>query len=180
MAASLDTTIRDQAIELREQGLGYKTIARQLGVSATTVKRWADPDYAERMRSLSLSAKRRRTGACVDCGGTTRYTGTLGNNGPSLRCSGCRKEFERAAKIWTAEAVIDAIKRFASAHDGQPPSASQWIASDPENCYPPRSSVYRCGSGSTAPFETWNEAIAAAGFKPTPVGHRQVKQDAAA
>lgn len=46
-------------------------------------------EQLERNRETSREAKSRRRGVCVDCGAETRYNGTRGQNGPSLRCRRC-------------------------------------------------------------------------------------------
>ncbi len=84
---------RERVLSLRAEGLGVRRIARATGVSKTTVKRWIDPSYDERLRRLSLEAKQRRTGICVDCGATTRYAGH--GQDVSLRCPPCANKANR-------------------------------------------------------------------------------------
>lgn len=77
VAAGQDDRIQ-RARDLRELGLSYRVIARRFAVSPTTVRRWVIPGYAEHLRVLSRDAKRRRTGTCKQCGGTTHLTKTGG------------------------------------------------------------------------------------------------------
>lgn len=62
--------------------------------------------------------------------------------------------------VWTKEAIICAIQRWAAQY-GEPPHSKLWKRAVPG--YPNSATVkYHFGS--------WNEAIAAAGFKPRPRG----------
>ena len=137
-----------------------------------TVKRWLDPDYNERQLHLSREAKRRRQGICESCGGPTRYSG--GRNGRpiiSRRCAACSLERALASRIWTREAVIEAITRWVIEH-GRPPSATDWKRAG-EN-HPASANVYRSKHKSTRnnPFASWAEAIEAAGFGRPETGGR--------
>jgi DNA-binding MarR family transcriptional regulator len=68
---------------------GMKRVARDLGISETTVRRvLKPPEWYERQKRLSREAKHRRTGECVDCGGQTRYSGK-GSQPVSTRCPQC-------------------------------------------------------------------------------------------
>lgn len=83
---------RAEAVRLRSQeGLGCKRIARLLGVSPSTVRRWTNPEYAERQLRLSREAKRRRRGVCERCGGETRYSGGRNSSGTPVAtlCARC-------------------------------------------------------------------------------------------
>jgi predicted transcriptional regulator len=158
------------AATLRERGLTLAAIAERLVVSRSTVIRLLDPEAAERHRAKSREAKRRRTGVCVDCGGTTRYSGQAGKS-TAVRCRACQDYAQTEARIWTADVVTTAIRRFA-ADNGRPPHAREWVRANPELGYPAIQSVYRTTSESTSPFRSWNAAIAAAGFEPLPPGTR--------
>ena len=79
--------LRDQACRLRDEGLGYTLISRELDVPRTTVARWVNPRYAEVSRQSALYYKQRHVGACVDCGRPTRYNGHRGT--VSERCPPC-------------------------------------------------------------------------------------------
>jgi hypothetical protein len=137
------TDDRRRARELRAQGLSAPEIGRLLGgVSDSTVRNWW------------------RGGECMDCGAV------VGDRG-SPRCLPCAKIHYKESRVWTAEAVVDAIRRFAAAN-GRPPISTEWIRTDTANGYPCFSSVY---GNDSAPFRSWNEAIRAAGFVPKPAGY---------
>lgn len=140
-----------QILALRAEGLTKPQIAKRLGVSHSTVRNIiSDPDGSkQRARRDTYS------GTCIDCGRATRSDGT---SKASDRCRACSGSFFQP-KQWTREAVILAIQRFAEAN-GRPPIADEWTTSDPEHGYPPRSAVYRStDKRSTAPFQSWREAI---------------------
>jgi hypothetical protein len=155
-----------RAAVLRNQGLLLREIAAELGVSYGYAHALVDdPDGAK--------ARKRKDGyqgVCKRCGGPT--TGSEGR-GKVRHCRGCQLDIQRESKVWTREAVIDAIQRFAAAH-GRPPKAGEWITADRVNGYPPRSAVYgNCTRGTGPPFARWADAIEAAGFiRPRP-GKRQ-------
>lgn len=65
----------EHAAVLRRAGWSYPRIAAEFGVHRNTVIRWLYPAYAERNREASRAVKRRRSGTCELCGGTTRYNG---------------------------------------------------------------------------------------------------------
>lgn len=150
------------AVRMRADGHTYREIAGALGCSITKVQFLLHPERAERSRQKSREAKQRRTGTCVDCGAVTHYNGTDGKS-VSERCLPCSQ------RIWTAETVIDAIRRFATAN-GRPPTATEWENADPERNYPAATSCYRSRPSSPSPFASWNEAIEAAGLTATPRG----------
>lgn len=151
---------------LRSRGLTHREIAAQLGISRQYAGGLAsDPDG-----SKARARKDSYRGTCERCGGETN-----GSEGPSRtprHCAACRKAIEREAKVWTREAVIDAIQRFAALH-GRPPTAADWINADKENHYPPRVSVYRTSHHPSSPFASWADAIEAAGFERPRIGKRQ-------
>lgn len=72
---------RRRAEQLRAEGYGWKTIAKEVGVSASTVRRLLDPEFAEQSRVSSLEAKRRRSANCIDCGRLIRFD--------AARCPAC-------------------------------------------------------------------------------------------
>jgi hypothetical protein len=61
-----------------------------------------------------------------------------------------------AESYWTRERIIEAIQLWAEEHDGKPPTAESWRREEPG--YPFVGVVLRR-------FESWNEAITAAGFQ---------------
>lgn len=72
------------ARRLRKQGLFYREIASQMGLSRSYVHALInDPD-----RSVELRRRERYQRPCVDCGKWT--DGSNGLTGAPLRCAGCR------------------------------------------------------------------------------------------
>lgn len=132
------------------RGCTARQIGQLIGLSESTVRNWW-------------------AGATCPCG---RYIDR--SNPRTRRCFDCRKAFEHAGRVWTREAIIDAIRRFAALH-GRPPVSSEWINADPVNGYPPRSAVYRTRSrsGKHQPFAAWADAIEAAGFRRPHPGSRR-------
>jgi len=112
--------VRLEARRLYQDGLTRVEIASRLSVALTTVYRWVDPVYAERIRRQSREAKRRRTGTCEDCGAETRYNGHA-ENGASHLCLPCsNKRTAAARKIWTRDRIIEAIQWWADQYGTQP------------------------------------------------------------
>lgn len=143
----------------RERGYLNREIAAKLGISVSYVSElYVDPDG-----SKSKARKDGYRGTCEECGAPT--SGCNGFNAPKL----CAKCAPLAAKIWTREAIIDAIQRWAAAHDGRPPRATDWVNADLKRHYPASSSVY----GPTNVFGAWADAIEAAGFERPRVGKRE-------
>jgi uncharacterized protein YerC len=75
MNASKVATRQERARKLRADGATYREIETRLGLSYSTVRRYLDPEFAERMRVASRDAKRRRRGRCRVCGAETSYNG---------------------------------------------------------------------------------------------------------
>ena len=157
--------LRDQACRLRDEGLGYSLISRELDVPYSTVKRWTDAEYAERQRAVSRAVKERYRGTCIDCGRPTN-----GSNGPNTASAYCLHCAPNAYyKVWTRERIIDAIRRYAYLN-GRPPRAHDWKRADPINGFPCFSNVYKNTGAPNAPFDNWADAIHAAGFPRPDVG----------
>lgn len=163
MAVTVDRA--HAAAEMRAQGMYLREIGEALGISDSSVARLLDPAKADQHRLTSLEAKRRRTGTCGDCGGTTRYNGHK-NKGASERCKACQLDLQVASKVWTAEAIVSAVQAWAELH-GQPPRVTDWQHPSGDGGHPAATTVYNIPS---APFPTWNAAIMAAGFNPRDVG----------
>lgn len=153
----------EQARELHDSGLGYKRIAKRLGVSATTVRRLLDSDYAERMRVQSREAKRRRTGVCKTCGGVTRYGG--GKVPVSEECAECVRRRQHEERYWTRERIVECIQRFAREH-GRPPVSSEWLYGD----HGANGDGYPYCSTVLQEFGSWADAIEQAGFPRPRIG----------
>ena len=147
-----------QVKALLDEGLTRADVARRLGVSGSYVSDLLrDPDG-----SKAKERKRRNGGICLECGGPTS-----GGDGPAERCQACRAIYQNSLKVWTREAVIVAIQRWAAEHGG-PPGAMDWRHAD--RGYPCFASVYRTVSHPSAPFAKWADAIEAAGFPRPGVG----------
>lgn len=148
------------AAQLRASGRTYREIAAEFGVATTTVIRWLDPDYAQREREHSNAAKERRRRPCPECGTPMSSDGAQPRGHTVRLCRSCDRIRRTAERVWTRDAVIDAIRRYA-VENGRPPRAKDWLLANPEKCYPSFSSVY---SGESAPFAKWADAVEAAGF----------------
>jgi hypothetical protein len=87
--------------------IGYKLIAKRVGLSPSTVRRVLRPERAERDRMLSREAKRKRTGSCILCGGLTRYGG--GDPPISRYCKTCAGRIGGHANRASNGYVYDAL-----------------------------------------------------------------------
>jgi transcriptional regulator with XRE-family HTH domain len=152
------------ALALRAEGLSHQDIADRMGVTRSYVgDLLSDPDgSAARQRKDSYA------GVCEECGGPTD-----GANGPAKAPRLCKTCAPAARRVWTQDSVIYAIRLWAMRHgNGQPPSATDWIRSsedDDGTRYPSSSTVY---SAEGAPFDSWADAIQAAGFERPTTGRR--------
>lgn len=107
--------------------IGRKPAARQLGISANTLRRWEKPDLYARQLAASADAKWRRkqlcvrgcgrlvsydslTGVCIDCTNADRAAkhGTRSCYSIGCRCDDCRE----ANRVYMAECR----------HSGKPPT----------------------------------------------------------
>ncbi len=93
----------DTARQLASSGWGAQAIGRHLGVSRSSVHNYLHAN------------------ACPDCGGPV-------TNPQAHRCSTCTTHEPAVARIWTREAVSDAIRDWHS-EQGQPPSYRDWTPS---------------------------------------------------
>jgi hypothetical protein len=152
--------------ELREGGLLQREIQAELGISRSYVSELLDdPDG-----SKSRARKDTYCGVCNRCGGPT--SGSEGRSAQPIHCAGCSRELQHEAKRWTREAVIAAIRQWNDVH-GQPPKATDWNCHGRDRSYPPTSAVHRAnGHNPSAAFDTWADAIEAAGFPRPLVGQR--------
>lgn len=92
-----------EAQTLRDSGLSYREIGERAGVVPSTVRRWLNPEAAERNRQASREAKRRRRQPCEDCGGPKSY-----DCADNPCCAECQHEREYAERN---AAIIDAWER---------------------------------------------------------------------
>jgi hypothetical protein len=145
------------------QGWPLERVASELGVSEVTVRRWVDPVYDEQTKARSRLLKRLRYGGvCVECGGRTSYSGR-GTRG-AVRCVACSRARQRLGRRWQRDNIVRAIQLWAELH-GRPPVSQQWRRGAPD--HPSFSQVY----GPSAPFDSWSEAVEAAGFpRPASLG----------
>lgn len=147
--------LAERAQALRAEGKLQREIAVILGVSRS---------YAGALSSndpLGEQQRQRRTryqGVCIDCGGPTD-----GSNGFAAAPERCELCYRITTKVWTREAVIEAIQRFAVEHD-RPPYSSDWNHRGRGQGYPSAGCVYYSTGNRSAPFATWADAIEAAGF----------------
>lgn len=143
------------AAAMRDAGASWREMREGLGVSQSYLGALlSDPDG-----SRDRARKRRYGGTCEGCG--RRTDGSNGSGRAPKMCATCTAQKQHDERYWTAERVLDAIKRFAAAN-GRPPSASEWL-SRPGKGFPVAGTVQReCGS--------WANAIEAAGFPRPKVG----------
>jgi hypothetical protein len=160
-----------QVAELRAQGLGFLEIARALGISRS----YASTLYHDPDGSLDRARKEAYGGICIDCGGPTS-----GAEGPAHVAERCLHCTPNANRKWTPETVVAAIQEWARRR-GQSPTANEWLHGgkvvDPDGYeFPAASSCYRSSSKLNPPFETWADAIEAAGFPRPRVGWKRPKE----
>ena len=158
---------REKALALYEPGVtSYRSLARQLKVTESTIRRWVDPVSREKLLACSREAKARRTGICADCGGPTRYNGRQRQprrpkTAVSIRCAACslaRLNSPQAIAertVWSQEKIVEAIQKWGAEH-GDSPRATDFVGK-PD--YPALTTVIRY-------FGSWNHAIEAAGYEP--------------
>lgn len=153
-----------RARQRREQGWLNREIAAEFGISVNYASALIrDPDGAK-----SRARKDSYRGRCERCGGET--TGSEGR-GKTRHCANCARELKREAKVWTRDAIVDAVRRFACEY-GRPPYTTDWLRADPGRGYPAASTCYSGPNGRnpSAPFVRWADAIEAAGFPRPRVG----------
>lgn len=151
---------------MRYEGKKLREIAAVLGVAKSTVAGYLhDPDGARHRRRKDSYRK-----PCPECG-ALMDSGYKSKSPP--RCRACHN---KAQFIWTEEAIIAAIQRFASRY-GSPPSASDFNPAmaqaigqkdHAERFY--RDGDYPCARSVAVRFGSWSAGIAAAGFAPRPQG----------
>lgn len=152
---------------MRDRGEKVATIARTYGVGHSFVSSVLnDPDG-----SKERERKNKYRRPCPECG--KPMDGSNGNGPHASRyCSDC---IGAAMKVWTAEAVIEAIQGWAAEY-GRPPTATDWFHAGvtPGGVrYPAATSTFSGANGNTnssAPFVYWADAIEAAGFPRPRIG----------
>jgi hypothetical protein len=160
-----------QAAALREQGMTGTAIAARMGISKTRAYELLnDPDG-----SKTRARKRQYDLECTVCGG--RASGTTPSrmvNRDEPVCAACSGAHYAT---WSREAIILAIQEWADEHGGVPPSATDWNRHQAqgrgmdEGVDEWRSGAWPSTVTVQNYFGSWNAAIEAAGFTPTPSGH---------
>jgi hypothetical protein len=145
---------------LRAKGKTNGEIAAILRVRPGTVSSYFSDPTLDKLRARKASY----AGSCVDCGSPT--DGNLGRGRSPLRCANCACLFAQAGRVWTPDAILNALIRW-TAEQGEPPRASQWrtrktlaalkLVKDPSE-WPVTSTVQRA-------HITWNLALSAAGLR---------------
>jgi DNA-binding CsgD family transcriptional regulator len=148
---------RDEKIanahQLRKSGKTYPAIAAELGVSKKTVRRWLNPDEADRDRASSRAMKERYRGECEVCAAPTNGCGGPGK--ASKLCDVCARQRQHDERRWTADAIYGALRQWADEH-GRQPHADDWHKA---GAYHPSTSTVLREVGS------WDQAIRNAGFE---------------
>lgn len=152
-------------LALRAQGLLQREIVQRTGLSRSYVAALITDPSGE----VDAARKDSYRGECLDCGAPT-----TGNNGPAHTPERCVKCTAQLHKVWTRDVVIESIQEWARRR-GFPPTANDWISKtvDPDGyVFPARTSVYRSSSNSSSPFDSWADAIEAAGFRRPRIGYK--------
>lgn len=164
--------IKAEIVRLRKN-LSIPHVARLVGCSEQQVRYWGNEEYRKASQASSRAAKGRRRKPCPGgCGRTILSYSTT--------CNACHAAARRESFIptWSAERVVEAIRLWAAEHGGVQPTSTDFLnTTDPR--FPAPTAVYRPKGPYRycAPFESWNEAIAAAGFRPLATGHRLTDRD---
>lgn len=143
--------LREQAARLRAEGLLTKDIAQLIGVPQPTVIRWLNPALEARGRVVARKTKYSKRRKCLNCNRRVSDTSVL--------CLACYKKKNLAERPWPRERVIESIQRWA-AEKGAPPSYQQWLKSGGDQ----HPSMWTIVRGPNPVFESWQEALDAAGF----------------
>lgn len=168
--ATYDGALVERAKALYVPGVfGAKRISDELGVPESTIRRWVNPEVAERGRAASRRAKERYRGVCETCGGATW------GDGPGrgrTECNSCKAARMHETRHWTQARVIEAIRRYAAEH-GRPPTAREWIHGShgiETDGYPNAVLVQR-------EFGSWAAGIEASGFPRPAIGVYERSQE---
>lgn len=95
----LNVEMQRRARKLYVPGVfGIRRVARELGISETSVRRYVDEGFRARNLADSREAKKRRTGICEICGGETRYNGHAGRPVSEI-CAACNVSLIREIAI---------------------------------------------------------------------------------
>ena len=168
----------EQALALRAQGLLQREIAAELGISRSYASSLlADPEGVKDKERKDSYRK-----PCPQCG---ELMG--GGEGPNSEkfpklCYQCAP---LATRYWTRERIIDAIQRWNEIY-GRPPVATEWLVSKDirGEGFPPTSAIYKYNKGARGgvpgtnhnPFDSWADAVEAAGFPRPRRGEYKVRE----
>lgn len=156
----IDQAKIEAIFKLQQAGFRPKKIATTLGISPITVRRYLDPEYRKTDTEKSRIRKLGYGGICIDCGGSTAYSGNRAH--PSLRCRSCAARYREENKKWSREKMILAAHEWVREH-GKPPSSSDWNASLSKQ--PRDTDKYPSTSLVCNTFNQWGDFIEAAGFE---------------
>lgn len=156
--------LAEQVRELRDRGLTHARVAARLGISRSYAAQLdSDPDG-----SGAAARKDRYRLPCPRCGAL--MDGSNGISGAPDHCAQCAREL---SKVWTREAVIHALRKWYATH-GRSPTSKDWRWADPDGAWPAATGIYT-GRGQNprvaGVFETWNDALRAAGLPLTREQH---------
>ena len=159
-----------QIIEARARGESLADTAARLGISRSYYHELLnDPTGAK------VEARRRRyQKPCPTCG--KPMTGSNGHTGAPKLCARCDTTERTANRVWTHEAIIEAIKAFATQY-GRPPVSTEWNPACStkhrrEADWAIKREGWPCTPTVIRRFGSWATAIDAAGFPRPHVGHK--------
>lgn len=156
----------------RAAGEGYRTTCERLEISSSYYYELVNDPGGVKVAARKDSYRR----PCPRCG--TLMTGSNGFNGSAPKlCTTCQHREKHDSRVWTGEAIIEAIRYFAAVH-GRPPVAAEFTPALNGRRSPRRALDYQ-GSADypnfsqvAREFGTWSAAIEAAGFDPRRVGDK--------
>lgn len=140
---------RELVLQLRANGMLIREIVEQVGVPKSTVTRWCNPQFEKKDRAKARQRKFSKRRKCPQCGKRMNNTANL--------CITCYKASQR---YWTRERVIEAMQAWATKH-GYSPTYREWSRSG--NDHPATATIL---AGPNPLFNSWSEALVAAGFEP--------------
>lgn len=122
-----------------------REIAAEMGVATSTVDAWLNDPGGQRLQARKDSY----AGTCDTCGGPT--DGSNGRGKASVRCITCR--------MWTPEAVLEALMAWGDDHGGIPPrEIDARTGMEGHGRLPYQPTVRKL-------FGSWNAGLLAAGYE---------------
>ena len=163
----------EMALALHAEGASKLEIAAILGISRSYAYELVHDPAGDKVAARRRSYQR----PCPKCGGMMSGCNAHGPRAPKL-CTDCAITERREMKVWTHEALIEAIRAFAAKY-GRPPGAQDWNppmarakgrddTADRfyvDACWPHAGIVQK-------EFGSWNAGIKAAGFRALKSGHK--------